>query len=416
MTKQLLSFIILGFMSFSLPAQTVRTGVLVIGNNAGSIAASIQSARSGAKTMLLTESVALQPDLTAENLSYLERIVNHYRIKTQSGGQDTSLNLSMGAEQYIKLIKSIIDTTKNLSLSLNSAINRIQKSGKGWDIRMKNGQRIKADVLVDATEKLSIASILGINTNIPLSGENALATPVFESTLFRSTVARAYKIQGEKQIFYPLSIGDFIPAGTETFVFIPLSTNHLKQVAMSAGQAAGTIASYCAFFKTTTKNINVRLLQGELFVFDAELIPMEDINRDDPNFLAFQRMAASGLLRPSFSEAGNKISLRFDTAGAVTAAEIRAPMKEFYSRSQIWFADHQIDTLTIEDTVHLLMFTATRGEELTKEIEAAWKESFKFNTIFDPKRPISRKEFTILADTYLQPFNVRINFRGKLLS
>ena len=180
---------------------------------------------------------------------------------------------------------------------------------------------------------------------------------------------------------------------------------------MSAGRAAGTIGAFCAFFKTTTKNINVRVTQGELLAFNALLIPYADIDRNDPNFLAFQRLGMSGLIKPKLVDD----QIRFDTAGTVSHAELQTAMKEFYTRSQLWFADNKHDVLTIEDVISLLKFTAARGDELKKEIEAGWKQSFKLNSSFDPKRNISRKEFGILADKYLQPYNIRVDMAGNLL-
>jgi hypothetical protein len=112
---------------------------------------------------------------------------------------------------------------------------------------------------------------------------------------------------------------------------------------------------------------------------------------------------------------GNINKIKFDTTTTITAGEIKSPMKEFYTRSQIWFADNKADTLTIGDAISLFMFTATRGEELKKEIEEGWKVSFKFSNKFDMKRNITRKEFGILADRYLQPFNVRVDPAGNLL-
>jgi hypothetical protein len=106
----------------------------------------------------------------------------------------------------------------------------------------------------------------------------------------------------------------------------------------------------------------------------------------------------------------------FDTLSTVSTEELRLPMREFYSRSQIWFADHDAEAMTIEDAISLFMFTAARGEELKREIEQGWKESFKFSSEFDLKRQISRGEFAVLADRYLQPFNVRVDFAGNLLS
>jgi hypothetical protein len=411
--------IILAFVSLSLSAQTNKTGVLVIGNTASSVAASIQSARSGAKTILLPQTAAITAELTVEDITYLERIQNHYQAKMRKkpGAKDSlvALDPKMNKDQYLKLIKSISDTTKNLTVTLNTALEKIEKDGKGWEVRLKNGQKIKADVIVDATENLSIASILRIDINKTMLGPATTVSP-FETKLYRSTVATAYSGTMVNPSVTPVSLGAFLPLGVENFIIVPKNTSTLKHVSMSAGQAAGTIASYCAFFKTTTKNINVRAVQTELLTFDAELIPLSDIKMTDPNFLAYQRMALSGLLKPVITKDGGQSVIKFDTTSTMSSEQLRAPVREFYSRSQIWFADNKKDVMTIEDAISLFMFTATRGDELKKEIEEGWKESFNFSSKFDLKRNITRKEFTILADRYLQPFNTKVDFAGNLLS
>ncbi len=419
MVKYFFSIIILALISLSLPAQTTKTGVLVIGNTAAGVAASLQSARSGAKTLLLTQTPAISAELTSEDIIYLERIQNHYKAKMRKkpGVKDSTveLDLNMNKDQYLKLIKGISDTTKNLTVTLNTALEKIEKDGKGWEIRLKNGQKIKADVIVDATENLFVASILRIDVNKTMLNSVATGNP-FDTKLYRSTVATAYSGTATSRSVMPVSMGAFIPAGVENFIIIPKSTNTFKPVSMSFGQAAGTIASYCAFFKTTTKSINVRAVQTELLTFDAQLIPLSDVKVNDPNFPAFQRMALSGLLKPVITKDGDHNVIKFDTLGTMSSEQLRAPMKEFYSRSQLWFADNKKDVMTIEDAISLFMFTATRGDELKKEIEEGWKESFKFNSAFDLKRQITRKEFAILADQYLLPFKTKVDFAGNLLS
>ncbi len=180
---------------------------------------------------------------------------------------------------------------------------------------------------------------------------------------------------------------------------------------MSAGQAAGTVAAYCAFFKTTTKLINLRVVQGELLAFNAILIPYEDIDQKDLNFLAFQRLGLSGLIKPKLKDG----KLYFDTAGIVKSEDIKLSMREYYTRSQLWFADNIKDTLSIKDVIELIKFNANRGEELKQEIAESWKTSFKLSSDFELERNISRKEFGILADKYLQPFNIKIDPLGNLL-
>ena len=419
MIKYFFSSIILLIASLSLPAQTTKTGVLVIGNTAASVAASLQSARSGAKTILLTQTPAISADLSQDDITYLQKIQNHYKakLKRKPGTKDSTvaLDLNMTKDQYLRLIKSISDTTKNLTLTLNTALEKIEKDGKGWEVKLKNGQKIKAEVVVDATENLFIASILRIDATKTMGNSVAVNSP-FDAKLYRSTVASAYSGANASRSETPISIGAFLPAGVENFIIVPKSTSAVKLVNMSAGQAAGTIASYCAFFKTTTKNINVRAVQTELLTFDAQLIPLADVPVDDPHFLAFQRMALSGLLKPVVSKEGDKNVIKFDTTSTISSEQLRIPVKEFYSRSQIWFADNKKEVMTIEDAISLFMFTATRGEELKKEIEEGWKESFQFQSKFDLKRHITRKEFAILADRYLQPFNIRVDFAGNLLS
>ncbi len=417
MVKYFFSLIILAVISLSLPAQTIKTGVLVIGNTAGSVAASIQSARSGAKTTLLTQTPEINAELMPEDLIYLEKIRDHYTMKKKPGAKDSTIafDLKMNKAQYSSVIKSIIDTTKNLNVILNSSLEKIEKDGKGWEIRLKNGQKIKADVVVDATENLFIASILRIDVNKTMLSPGVTASP-FDTKLYRSTVATAYSGTAASRSVLPISLGAFIPAGVENFIIVPKSTNTVKPVNMSVGQAAGTIASYCAFYKTVTKNINVRAVQTELLTFDAHLIPLSDVKVSDPNFQAFQRMALSGLLKPVVSKEDNHDVIKFDTAGTISSEQLRAPMREFYSRSQLWFADNKKDVMTIEDAISLIMFTAPRGNELIKEIEDGWKESFKFGSKFDFKRPITRKEFAILADQYLLPFKTKVDFAGNLLS
>lgn len=416
MIKQISAFFFLSFFGLFLQAQTIKTGVLVIGNTPAGAAAAVQSARSGAKTMYLTQSIALSPVFSEEDLSYILNLRNHFYLKERkrSKATDSIISSEIRLNKASELIKNISDTVKNLTLNNNNVISEIKADGKGWDIRLKGGQRIKADVVVDATEMLSIASLLSIDL------KKTMATPVLNASLFdnkllRTGVVTGYLKKGSpEQLPVYIPLGALIPASTENFIAVPLSIGDLKADRMSVGQAAGTIAAYCAFFKTSTKSINIRVVQGELFAFGAELIPYSDIDRKDPNFLAFQRLGLSGLMRSNIINEGNINKIKFDTAGTINAEVLRSSMNEFYTRSQIWFADNKSETLSIADAISLFMFTATRGEELKKEIEEGWAQSFKFSSKFDPKRAISRKEFGILADRYLQPFNVRVDMAGNL--
>jgi len=417
MIKHISLFLILSLFGLCIQAQTLKTGVLVVGNTPAGVSAAIQSARSGAKTTYLTQSLSVNPVFSEEDLRYLWNIRNHYFLKERKKSKvtDSIIALKINLNKASDLIKNIADTVKNLSLNHNNVVDEIKKDGKGWEVRLKGGQKIKTDVIVDATDKLSLASLLGVDLKkaltIPVKSDNP-----FDNKLIRSGLATGFlELPNKERSMASIPPGALIPSGFENFIIIPKQIGQIKPERMELGQAAGTIAAYCAFFKTTTKSINIRVVQGELLAFNAILIPFSDIDLKDPNFKAFQQLGLSGLMKSIMVKEGNINKIKFDTAGIITAEELRAPMKEFYTRSQIWFADNKADTLTIGDAISLFMFTATRGEELKKEIEDGWKASFKFNSKFDLKRNITRKEFGILADRYLQPFNVRVDPAGNLM-
>ena len=417
MIKHISLFLFLNLSGLLLQAQTIKTGVLVVGNTPAGVSAAIQSARSGAKTTYLTQSLSVNPVFAEDDLQYVWNIRNHYFLKERKKSKvtDSIIATKINLDKSTDLIKNIADTVKNLSLNHNNVVDEITKDGKGWEVRLKGGQKIKTDVIVDATDNLFLASLLRIDlkkaVNFPVKSDNP-----FDSKLIRSGMAKGYlELPNNERSITSIPPGALIPAGFENFIVIPKQIGQVKPIRMELGQAAGTVAAYCAFFKTTTKTVNIRIVQGELLAFDAVLIPYSDIDLKDPNFKAFQQLGLSGLMKSTMFKEGNINKIKFDTAGTITAEELRGPMKEFYTRSQIWFADNKVDTLSIGDAISLFMFTATRGEELKKEIEEGWKVSFKFNSKFDLKRNITRKEFGVLADRYLQPFNVRVDPAGTLM-
>ena len=401
-------------------AQTTRTDVVVVGNTAGGLAAAIQSSRSGVKTILISSSSQLNPFLTVQDIDYLNKIQNYFSKKSNSKSvlKDSLISKNISISESAKLIKSITDTVKNLTVLLNSDFRKIEKKGKGWEIKLMNGKTIKTDVLVDASPDFKVAALLKINPDQTIlslkanSDENHVLRNVY-----RSSIGYAESTTGsDKDSNYLIPLASLLPSGVENFLIVPKGKSDFSLIAMSVGQAAGASAAFCAFYKTTTKNLNVRIIQGELLGYDSRMVPFIDIDFKDRHGMAFQRIALSGLLKLNTSKSGTAEKFMYDTLGTVSAAEIRLAMKQFYSRSQIWFADNKKDTLKIEDVIKMMMFSVARGEELRREIETGWKESFQFNTKFDPKRAINRREFTVLADRYLQPFNIRVDLSGNLLN
>ena len=416
--KSILSLLI-SISSLSLFAQTIKTDVTVAGGTAAGISAGIQAARSGVRSLIIEEGSSLNPEFGPGDLLTLERIRDHYIYKQEAeeGRSDSVQRPAVTPANAVGLLRSITDTVKNLTVILNTGIREIKKDGKGWEIKLKNGRTVKTDVVIDAQAQQVVASLLKIvpeQTIIQVG--NWITSPQSTPKLFRSSLGWGTRENAGKSSAYLIPAATLMPVAAENIFLIPQAAKGLQPQSMLAGQAAGASAAFCAFFKTTSKNLNIRITQGEMLAYDARIIPYADIDFNDRHALALQHTGLSGILKARSRSGGDKEEFVFDTSGTISSEELRLPMKEFYSRSQLWFADHKKDSLTIEDAISLLMFTATRGDELKREIESGWKNSLKFSTAYDPKRPITRREFAVLTDRYLQPFNNRIDFSGNLLN
>lgn len=418
MIKNITYLLSLLFCSLGLSAQTIKTDVTVIGGTPAGISAGIQAARSGVKSLILEEGKSLSADFSPADLITLERIRDHYVYqKAKASGLKDSVKRPAIRPDETSIIKGITDTVKNLTVMLNTSIRKIEKDGKGWEIKLQNGRTVKTDVIIDAGKAQTLAGLLKIEPQKTIiQVNNWINTPASTPRMFRTTLASGIKTSGNKTGRYLIPAATLLPAGFENIFLVPQESSQLHPEPMLAGQAAGASAAFCAYFKTTSKNLNVRVTQGELLAYDARLIPYHDIEFADRHAIALQHTGLTGILKAKPILKDDKEVFLFDTSGTVSTEELRLTMKEYYSRSQIWFADHKKDSLTIDDAVSLLMFTATRGEELRREIESGWKSSFKFSSTYDPKRAINRREFAVLTDAYLQPFSRRIDMSGNLLN
>jgi hypothetical protein len=230
MIKHISLFLFLNLSGLLLQAQTIKTGVLVVGNTPAGVSAAIQSARSGAKTTYLTQSLSVNPVFAEEDLQYVWNIRNHYFLKERKKSKvtDSIIATKINLDKSTDLIKNIADTVKNLSLNHNNVVDEITKDGKGWEVRLKGGQKIKTDVIVDATDNLFLASLLRIDlkkaVNFPVKSDNP-----FDSKLIRSGMAKGYlELPNNERSITSIPPGALIPAGFENFIVIPKQIGQVK--------------------------------------------------------------------------------------------------------------------------------------------------------------------------------------------
>ena len=381
-------------------AQKIRTDVCVYGNTTAALAAGIQSARSGVQTLLISNSDSWidQPSLADwENASIASGLGTELLKKYKQ----LEKNKVLKADSLLQSIKTLADTVKNLKIISASTIEEIKESGKGWELTLKGGQKIKALILVDGGTNHALLKQLGLKP----SANSAIAFDV-TNPLTKTSVG----ILGPNSL---LPLQALVVEKQANIVSIPSGVSAFAQ--LNAGQAAGATAAYCAFFKTTTENLNVRLIQGELLTYKATLLPFKDMHQTDSNFVALTHVALTGLLNSGIGQ--NEGTYQWMGNNNLHTDEIKISMKKLYSRSQIWFADHADTTaLSVGDAISLITYTATRGKELKLEIERGWKSTLGLSGSFNESRKISRNEFSVLLEAYLQPFATQVDLQGELIN
>lgn len=382
-------------------AQTVKTGVLVIGNGNSAIGAGIQSALSGAKTILLIqESEFVLAPLDQNIHSGLEADFLK-KMKQAKGIKDPVAPVYIDQTSANEVLKRWTDSVKLLTLIKGVKWSRIKRSGSGWNVLLSNGKVIKASVLVHADQTENVGSAIGLP---PASAAQWQPFSYADNVYKNSLVSGGY--DGGSATNYAL-LKDFQVAGQENLLVV-----NAKEAGMMGGQAAGAAAAYAAFFDTRTSKVNLKMAQAELIKFRLSLVPFADVTNIDSNWAAIQFVGLSGFLKGEITNG----KLNFLPEKTVTTAEIRDVVKAYYYKAQIWFEDHKLEEMSIQSTLSLVCFVGNKSPADTQAaVEKKWKKDYGFKNDFDLKRNISRREFAVLVNAYLKPFDVNIDASGRVI-
>jgi hypothetical protein len=235
------------------------------------------------------------------------------------------------------------------------------------------------------------------------------------------------------KINYPPMPGYTIPMGAVIIKDIDnllvtekaVSTTHLVNastfyptVQMTLGQGVGTIAAYCAFFKTTTKHLDVRKIQNELLDYKGYLMPFIDVDQSDHFFRAIQQVGATGLLKGVQKVNGKTNAVYFLPDSAVQTSEVKPVMLDLYTRAFLWFNKNKPGAVfTVGNTLSFISeMTLSDPVTLKTTLQKYWKSKYKFTSDFDTERPITRREFAILANTYFNPFGRTVDIEGRFVN
>jgi len=373
-------------------AQTLKTDVLVIGNGDAAYSAAFQSFKSGVKTILLTQ----KEQLTVENKP--QRLLSFYQSFLKRETENAkSLDLPKPKKDKKNPQKISVDSTLLLNVINNSAYNEIKRSGSGWELKLNKDVSIRAKVLIMADNPEKLIAALKVSALNPAS----LSQLSYAENIYRTSVASS-AVKGSSF----LSLYNLLIPDQENLIYISADS-------FETGPAAGATAAYAAFFDTKTSLANLKRIQGELLSYKHPLIPFEDISPIDSNWLAIQKVGITGIIKAEIREG----KAFFNPEKVVSYDEIKQPIKDYYYKAQIWFDDHQNVPINLENTVALVSYVGNKSADATKaELQKKWNKSYKFSSTYDLKKVLTRREFAVIINDYLKPFDdVNVDKSGRVI-
>lgn len=433
--RRLSLFLFLTLISVSTFAQKKGKPKLIIyGQGEAALASAIQSSNSGVNTIWINPDATFKSALTEG--SDIKKVNSYHNIdaglwaeflKKSLNTKDYTDSVFQHSKAYlnprisINTFEKMLDSATNLTVINKVEISKIKKSGKKWQVDLSNGENYKVFAILDASAESKLLSLVSKEDQLP----NPQAEPstlietdkLYTSDLYRTSLFvadnRVESIVPTSALIKPFADNVFAIYGPKGVVDdIDGSVDNVPTKILY-GQALGAIASYCAFFEIKSDKINIRTLQGELMSYKAQPLPFHDVTFEDIHNGSIQRIGLTGLFQGRMSSIDGKANrLIFDVDSHVSSMEIEPTMKSLYTRSQIWFADKKIEDLKLKDLMDMIKFVALKGNELDVAVEKGWTKKFNFAGSYDPECFVTRRQAAVLIDTYLQPFNVKVDLKG----
>ena len=180
----------------------------------------------------------------------------------------------------------------------------------------------------------------------------------------------------------------------------------LQPCVLLTGQAAGVVAALSAKNKQLVREVNIHAVQQALLNARAYLMPLIDVNPDDREFQAIQRVAVSGILKAkgeSFQWANRSWFYPDSTVTVNVFSEGLRTIDSNFVTAQ----DNSV--LTLQKAEDLLSKFLRR--DVKSEFLEVWKSRITHNP--DENLPLTRRELSVLADELIRPFETRkVGFDG----
>ena len=236
--------------------------------------------------------------------------------------------------------------------------------------------------------------------------------------------------------FYPvpsfnIPLGSLIPQDISGLIVAEKSisvsnvvngTTRLQAIALLIGQAAGTLAAQAVQQNLDAQNIPVRKVQLGLLNSNAYIMPYFDVPQSHPQFIATQKIGATGILKGQgvpYSWANRTLFHPDSLVNRTALAQDIADLCLLTPKQQAYLSLSETIDIIIEIAKNKKLATKSASwnlsdkKLLTNQIKQSWQR-WKFGS-FNPNSYVTRIQFAQLMDATINPFELQqIDHNGKI--
>ena len=236
--------------------------------------------------------------------------------------------------------------------------------------------------------------------------------------------------------FYPvpsfnIPLGSLIPQDISGLIVAEKSisvsnvvngTTRLQAIALLIGQAAGTLAAQAVQQNLDAQNIPVRKVQLGLLNSNAYIMPYFDVPQSHPQFIATQKIGATGILKGQgvpFSWANRTLFHPDSLVNRTALTQDIADLCLLTPKQQAYLSLSETIDIIIEIAKNKKLATKSASwnlsdkKLLTNQIKQSWQR-WKFGS-FNPNSYVTRIQFAQLMDATINPFELQqIDHNGKI--
>lgn len=238
----------------------------------------------------------------------------------------------------------------------------------------------------------------------------------------------APKINFPKIPSFNIPIGCLIPKNIDDLIIadkaisvtnIVNGSSRLQPVIIQIGQAAGLVAAKAAIQNTSPNNLNIRDLQLSTLKYNGYLLPFIDVQPQDPHFESIQKIGATGILK------GKGIPYQWANQTWFypdTFVNVNTLLENILDFDEKLIFQIEMEKLDIENALKLLFDLDKKLEinklqeelsDFSRYVEKHWIKDFGLKK-FDKKREITKREFAVLLDKTIDPFQMKtVDFEGQ---